>query len=139
MVEILLVLVLVSCGLLPVYSLLRTGQQRISRADTKTIATMFGASALELARSIGFDKAQKLGKDDDFAELCDTASKNGYEISEPIILLRKVTPTNTARANPLDLLRIEISVRAKRNTAKGNEIPDLKFVTILTDPRFNYY
>ena len=55
MVEILLVLVLVSCGLLPVYSLLRTGQQRISRADTKTIATMFGASALELARSIGFD------------------------------------------------------------------------------------
>jgi hypothetical protein len=132
-----LVLVLISCGLLPIYSLIRSGQQRISRADTRIVATMMGASALELARTLGYDKAQKLHKDDDFMELQYIADKNGYEILfDPV--LQPVTPLPEG-AKPLYMLRIRITVKSKHEKVKGNEIPDLTFVTILTDPRYNFY
>lgn len=138
MVEILLVLVLISCGMLPVYSLIRSGQQRIMRADNRVIATLLGASALELARTLGYDKAQKLHKDDDFMELQLIADKNGYEIVfDPV--LQPVSPLPEG-AKPLYLLRIRIVVKSKHLRAdKSNDIPDLTFVTILTDPRYNYY
>ena len=137
MVEILVVLVLISCGLLPVYSLMRSGQQRISRADSRTIATLFGASALELARTLGYDKAQKLHKDDDFMELQHIADKNGYEIGfEPV--LQPVTPL-PAGSKPLFLLRIKITVASKHKKQAGNDVPVLTFVTILTDPGYNFY
>lgn len=137
-VEVLLVLVLISCGLLPVYSLLKSGQQRITRADTRTIATLFGASALELARSLGYDKAQKLHKDEDFLELVATADKNGYEICEPQISLQPVLPLPEG-AKELYLLKIQITVRSKHHKTSGTDIPDLTFVTLLTDPRYSYY
>lgn len=137
MVEILLVLVMISCGLLPVYTLMRSGQQRISRADSRTIATLFGASALELARTLGFDRAQKLHKDDDFVELQHVAYKNGYEIGfEPV--LQPILP-KPADADDTNLLRIKITVASKNKKASGNDIPVLTFVTILTDPRYNSY
>lgn len=137
MVEILLVMVLISCGLLPVYSLLRSGQQRIGRADNRVIATLIGASALELAKTLGYDKAQKLHKDEDFMELQYIADKNGYEILfDPV--LQPVSPLPEG-AKPLYLLRIRITVKSKHLKSKENDIPDLTFVTILTDPRYNFY
>ena len=138
MVEILVVLVLISCGLLPVYSLLKSGQQRISRADNRIISTLMGASVLELARTLGYDKAQKIAKDDDFVDLQIIADKNGYEISEPNCSLTLIEPAPEG-SKAQYLLKVEVVVRAKHQQVKGNEIPDLTFVTVLTDPRYNYY
>lgn len=139
MVEILLVLVLVSCGLLPVYTMMRSGQKRIARADSRTIATLFGASALELARTLGYDRAQKLAKDEDFKELQRIADKNGYQIAfDPV--LQEITP-KPEDAESTYLLRIRITVSAKNDKPQGNnkDVPVLTFVTILTDPRYNFY
>ncbi len=138
MVEILLVLVLVSCGLLPVYSLLRAGQQRISRADNRTISTLIGSSVLELARALGYDKAQKIHKDDQFIELRSIANKNGYDISEPQCTLSPIEPTPKG-AKPQYLLKVEVTVRANHEQVKGNDIPDLTFVTVLSNSRYNFY
>lgn len=136
LVEILIVIMMISAGILPIYTLMRSGQQRISRADTRTMATLFGTSALELARTTGYDRAQKLDQDEEFQELIKTADENGFEISfEPI--LQPVTPL-PLNAKPLFLLRIKITVAAKRRQASA-DIPVLTFVTILTDPRYNYY
>ncbi len=137
LIEILIVLVLISCGLLPVYSLIRSGQNRISRADNRTIATLFGSSALELARTLGYDRAQKLHKDEDYKELQHYALKNGYELSyEPV--LQPISPLPEG-AKQSYLLRIRVSVKAMHQMTTGKDVPDLTFVTILTDPRNNYY
>ncbi len=136
LVEILIVIMMISAGILPIYSLMRSGQKRIVRADTRTMATLFGASALELARTLGYDKAQRLHKDEDFLELQKTADKNGFELRfEPT--LQPVTPLPQG-AKPMFLLRIKISVVSKHKTAES-DVPVLTFVSILTDPRYNYY
>ena len=136
LVEILIVIMMISAGILPIYSLMRSGQKRIVRADTRTMATLFGASALELARTLGYDKAQRLQKDEDFLELQKTADKNGFELRfEPT--LQPVTPLPQG-AKPRFLLRIKISVVSKYKTAEA-DVPVLTFVSILTDPRYNYY
>lgn len=136
LVEILIVIMMISAGILPIYSLMRSGQKRIVRADTRTMATLFGTSAIELARTLGYDKAQKLHKDDDFIELTKTADKNGFELRfEPT--LQPVTPL-PPKAKPMFLLRIKISVISKHKKAES-DVPVLTFVTILTDPRYNFY
>lgn len=139
LVEILVVLVLISCGLLPIYSLIRNGQQRITRADTRTLATLFGASALELCRAVGFDRAMKITKDDDFLELQYVADKNGYEII-PNVVPMNVEPLPPG-AKPMYILQIQFTVKSKHKkaTTSVTDIPDLTFVTLLTDPRYNYY
>lgn len=136
LVEILIVIMMISVGILPIYSLMRSGQKRIVRADTRTMATLFGTSAIELARTLGYDKAQKLHKDDDFLELQKTADKNGFELRfEPT--LQPVTPL-PPKAKPMFLLRIKISVVSQHKTAES-DVPVLTFVSILTDPRYNFY
>lgn len=136
LVEILIVIMMISAGILPIYTLIRSGQQRISRADTRTMATLFGTSALELARTMGYDRAQKLDQDEEFKELIKTADENGFEIGfEPI--LQPVTPL-PQNAKPLFLLRIKITVASKHRQT-NSDMPVLTFVTILTDPRYNYY
>lgn len=136
LVEILIVIMMVSAGILPIYSLMRSGQKRIVRADTRTMATLFGTSALELARTLGYDKAQKLHKDDDFVELQKTAKKNGFDISfEPT--LQPVTPL-PPKAKPMFLLRIKISVTSTHKKSES-DVAVLTFVSILTDPRYNFY
>ena len=136
LVEILVVIMMISAGILPIYTLMRSGQQRISRADTRTMATLFGTSALELARTMGYDRAQKLDQDEQFQELLKTADENGFEIGfEPT--MQPVTPL-PQNAKPLFLLRIKITVAAKHRQTNA-DMPVLTFVTILTDPRYNYY
>ena len=118
------------------YSLMTSGQKRITRADTRTIATLFGTSAIELARTLGYDKAQKLHKDEDFLELQKTADKNGFELQfEPT--LQPVTPL-PPKAKPMFLLRVKIIVVSKHKKAES-DVPVLTFVTIITDPRYNFY
>lgn len=136
LVEILIVIMMISAGILPIYSLMRSGQKRIVRADTRTMATLFGTSAIELARTLGYDKAQKLQKDEDFLELQNTADKNGFELRfEPT--LQPVSPL-PPKAKPMFLLRIKIIVVSKHKKVES-DVPVLTFVTILTDPRYNYY
>ncbi len=136
LVEILIVIMMITAGILPIYSLMQSGQKRIVRADTRTMATLFGTSAIELARTLGFDKAQKLHNDEEYIELQKTADKNGFEMHfEPT--LQSVTPL-PKDAKPLFLLRIKITVISKQRTA-DSDIPVLTFVSILTDPRYNYY
>ena len=139
LVEILVVLVLISCGLLPIYSLIRNGQQRIVRADTRTLATLFGASALELCRAVGYDRAMKITKDDDFLELQYVADKNGYEIIPNIVPL-SVEPLPPG-AKPMYILQVQFVVKSKHKKAENatKDVPELKFVTLITDPRYNYY
>lgn len=139
LVEILVVLVLISCGLLPIYSLIRNGQQRIVRADTRTLATLFGASALELCRAVGYDRAMKITKDDDFLELQYVADKNGYEIIPNIVPL-SVEPLPPG-AKPMYILQVQFVVKSKHKKAENvtTDVPELKFVTLITDPRYNYY
>lgn len=136
LVEILIVIMMISAGILPIYSLMQSGQKRIVRADTRTMATLFGTSALELARTLGYDKAQRLHKDEEFLELQKTADNNGFELRfEPT--LQPVTPLPKG-AKPLSLLRIKITVVSKHKTAES-DVPVLTFVSILTDPRYNFY
>ncbi len=136
LVEILIVIMMISAGILPIYSLMQSGQKRIVRADTRTMATLFGTSALELARTLGYDKAQRLHKDEEFLELQKTADNNGFELRfEPT--LQPVTPLPQG-AKPLSLLRIKITVVSKHKTAES-DVPVLTFVSILTDPRYNFY
>ncbi len=136
LVEILIVIMMITAGILPIYSLMQSGQKRIVRADTRTMATLFGASAVELARTLGYDKAQKLHNDEEYMELVKTADKNGFEMHfEPT--LQPVTPL-PKDAKPLFLLRIKITVVSKHRTAE-TDVPVLTFVSILTDPRYNYY
>ena len=141
LVEILLVLVLISCGLLPIYSLLRSGQQRIGRADSRTIATLIGASALELARTLGYDRVKynnKLAKDDDFRILQQIADKNGYILDPPIIDNSRHIKL-PGEDKYVDFVIVKIIVRSKHEKSISKDVPDLAFVTILTDPRFNSY
>lgn len=93
-------------------------QKRIVRADTRTIATLFGhTSAIELARTLGYDKAQKLHNDDDFIALQKTADKNGFDLAfEP--LLQPVTPLPQGAS--LFLLRIKITVTSKVRTSESD-------------------
>ena len=136
LVEILIVIMMITAGILPIYSLMQSGQKRIIRADTRTMATLFGTSAIELARTIGYDKAQKLQNDEEYMELVKTADKNGFEMHfEPT--LQPVTPL-PKDAKPLFLLRIKITVVSKHRTAE-TDVPVLTFVSLLTDPRYNYY
>jgi prepilin-type N-terminal cleavage/methylation domain-containing protein len=136
LIEVLVVVMLISAGILPIYSLMRSGQRRIVRADTRVMATLLGASALELARTLGYDKAQNLQNDNDYKALLKSADDNGFEMRfEPA--LQPVLPLPPG-AKPLFLLRIKITVKAKTRTS-NEEIPVLSFVTILTDPRYNFY
>ena len=136
LIEVLIVVMLISAGILPIYSLIQSGNKRIKRADTRTIATLFGTSAIELARTLGYDKAQKLQKDEDFLKLVETAKKNGFEIRfEPT--LQPVQPLPQG-AKPMFLLRVKITVIATHKKQKS-DVNVLTFVTILTDPRYNFY
>ncbi|PKL42533.1 MAG: hypothetical protein CVV41_13350 [Candidatus Riflebacteria bacterium HGW-Riflebacteria-1] len=136
LVEILIVIMMITAGILPIYSLMQSGQKRIVRADTRTMATLFGTSAIELARTLGYDKAQKLHNDEEYLELQKTADNNGFEMHfEPT--LQPVTPLPPG-AKPMFLLRIKITVVSKYRTAE-TDVPVLTFVSILTDPRYNYY
>ncbi|HOY68811.1 MAG TPA: prepilin-type N-terminal cleavage/methylation domain-containing protein [Candidatus Ozemobacteraceae bacterium] len=135
LIEILVVVMLLSAGILPIYSLMKSGQRRIVRADTRVIATLYGASAIELARTLGYARAQKLNMEKDFVELRENAAKNGFNVDfacnlQPLLPLPK-------GAKPVHLLRVIVSVSANNRTF--TDIPVLRFVTILTDPRFNYY
>ena len=136
LVEVLIVIMMVSAGILPIYSLMQSGNKRIRRADTRTIATLFGTSAVELARTLGYDKAQNLHKDKDFLELQKTAVDNGFDLKfEKTLHPVKPLPPG---AKPMFLLRIKITVISKYKK-KVSDVPVLTFVTILTDPRYNYY
>lgn len=136
LIEVLVVLVLISAGILPVYSLIYSGQTRIMRADARTMATLYGSSALELARTMGYDKAQKLQKDEEFLELQSNADKNGFELTVESNL-QPITPLPEG-AKPMYLLRVKVQVKAKYKK-DGKEMPALIFVTLLTDPRYSYY
>ena len=105
LVEILVVIVMISAGILPIYSLIHSGQKRISRADTRILATLFGTSAIELARTLGYDKAQRMVNDEDYQELVATAAKNGFEM-EMEQVLHKVEPI-PKNATEMYLLRIQ--------------------------------
>jgi len=136
LVEILIVIMMITAGILPIYSLMQSGQKRIVRADTRTMATLFGTSAIELARTLGYDKAQKLQNDEEYMELVKTADKNGFEMHfEPTLQPVMPLPKN---AKPLYLLRIKITVVSKHRTA-SDDVPILTFVSLLTDPRYNFY
>lgn len=137
LVEILVVIVMISAGILPIYSLIHSGQKRISRADTRILATLFGTSAIELARTLGYDKAQRMENDEDYLELKATAEKNGFEMDIDKAL-HKVEPI-PKNATEMYLLRIKITVAPKNRSAipETAEVPT--FMTILTDPRYSYY
>ncbi|NLI77703.1 MAG: prepilin-type N-terminal cleavage/methylation domain-containing protein [Candidatus Riflebacteria bacterium] len=135
LIEVLVVVMLISAGILPIYSLIKSGQKRIVRADTRVMATLFGTSALELARTLGYDRAQKLDADQDFLELKENANKNGFNL-EFVPNLQPLLPLPQG-AKPMFLLRIQIVVSPINRTF--SDTPTLRFVTILTDPRYNYY
>ena len=135
LIEILIVVMLVSAGMLPVYSIIKSGQKRIGRADSRTLATLFGASAIELARTLGFEKSQNLMTQPEFMELQENAKKNGYDI---FTSATRQDLKVAIGAKPTYLLRVEILIKARRTTIVS-DIPELKFMTIIADPRYNFY
>ena len=139
LIEVLVVVMLISAGILPIYSLIKSGQRRIVRADIRTIATLYGASAMELARTLGFDRSQKLADEKDFLDLIESARKNGLEMR--LNLSRSPLPSDKG-LKPNFLLRVEVYVKRMGHTAFGDthpDFPELRFYTILSDPRYNYY
>ncbi|MBF0408857.1 MAG: hypothetical protein HQM10_16030 [Candidatus Riflebacteria bacterium] len=135
LLEVLVVVMLISAAILPIYSLVKSGQKRIVRADSRTIATLYGASALELARTVGYENAMNLESDPDFKLLRENAKKNGFEMQFHKTLQPLTSYTKSTKQG--FLLRVEIDVKASSRTFTDS--PTLKFVTILTDPRFNFY
>lgn len=137
LVEILIVIVMISAGILPIYSLIHTGHKRIARADTRILATLFGTSAVELARTLGYDKAQRMQNDEEFLELVDTADKNGFTM-EMMQSKEAIRPLPKGAAETF-LLKVVITVTPKNRTAipATAEVPT--FMTILSDPRYSYY
>ncbi len=137
LVEILIVIVMISAGILPIYSLIHSGHKRIARADTRILATLFGTSAIELARTLGYDKAQKMPNDEDFLELVETAEKNGFimQMSQSKEALRPL-PKGAVETF---LLKIVITVSPKNKTSIPSSAEVPTFMTILTDPRYSYY
>ena len=135
LIEVLVVIMLISAGILPIYSLMKSGQKRIVRADTRVMATLFGTTALELARTLGYDRSQKLDQDKDYLEVKANANKNGFNI-EFLPTMQPLLPMPPG-AKPMFLLRIQIVVSPISRTFSDS--PTLKFVTILSDPRYNYY
>ena len=135
LIEILIVVMLLSAGILPIYSLIKSGQKRIIRADTRVMATLFGSSAIELARTVGYDRAQKLDQEKEFIELRETAQKNGFNL-EFAANLQPLLPVPQG-AKPMFLLRVQIVVSPISRSVTDS--PPLTFVTILSDPRSNFY
>ncbi|HNV70656.1 MAG TPA: hypothetical protein PKO06_13230 [Candidatus Ozemobacteraceae bacterium] len=135
LVEILIVVMLMSAGILPIYSLIKGGQKRIVRADTRTLATLYGSSAIELARTLGYEKAGQLDKEKEFQELCENAQKNGFQILYQS-KREKVLPSPPG-AQQQYLLRVDILVKAINRVI--SDVPELNFTTIITDPRVNFY
>lgn len=135
LIEILIVIMLISGAILPIYSIIKSGQQRIGRADTRTLATLFGSSAIELAKTLGYEKVQTLPMDRDFQALMENAQKNGYDIIPSTTQQSlKVNPG----ARPTSLIRVEIKIKSRSRTLMA-DIPELTFVTILSDSRYNFY
>lgn len=136
LIEVLIVVMLISAGILPVYTLMRSGQQRIIRADTRTMATLFGTSAIELARTLGYDRAQKLNLDNEYQAIVEAAAENGFDMEfEPT--MQPVEPLPPG-AKPMFLLRVKITVTPTARTASA-DVPVMNFVTIITDPRYSFY
>lgn len=136
LIEMLIVVMLISAGILPIYSIIKSGQRRIVRADNRTLATLFGASAIELARTLGYDKClQKLENQPDFQELMANAHKNGYKITSHTTTQDLKVPKD---GRPTKLLRVEITVGNIR-TMSVVDVKEIVFVTILSDPRYNFY
>lgn len=140
LIEVLLVIMLISAGILPIYSLIQSGQKRIIRADAKTLATLYGASAVELARTLGYDrimqlKSDKIDDEKDYKELIENAKKNGFDVIFNKTL--QALPAHVANAKPIYLLRVEFTIKSTHRIVTDS--PVLKFVAILTDPRFNFY
>ena len=135
--EILVVIVMISAGILPIYSLIRFGTKKNFKSRHKNTCNSFGTSAIELARTLGYDKAQRMVNDEDYQELVATAAKNGFEM-EMEQVLHKVEPI-PKNATEMYLLRIKITVAPKNRSAipETAEVPT--FMTILTDPRYSYY
>ena len=126
---------LISAGILPIYSLIKGGQKRIMRADTRTLSTLYGSSAVELAKTLGYQRAAFMDKEKDFDDLCDNAQRNGFQI---IFSSKKIgIEPLPVGAKPQYLLRVDILVKAINRAF--SDVPELSFVTILTDPRVNFY
>ncbi len=134
LVEILIVVMLMSAGILPIYSLIKGGQKRIVRADTRTLATLYGSSAIELARTLGYGKAAQLDKEKEFQELCENAQKNGFQI---LFQAKREALPCPAGSQQQYLLRVDILVKAINRVI--SDVPELNFTTIITDPRINFY
>ncbi len=135
LIEVLMVLMLISTAILPIYSLIKSSQKRIVRADEKTLATLFGASALELARTLGFEKAQNLEREKEFQELVDSARKNGFDLK----FEQNMVPVGAlpGTLKQVFLLRIKITISSIGRAITDS--PTLTFYSILSDPRFTFY
>lgn len=135
LIEVLIVVMLITAGILPIYSIIKSGQKRLGRADSRTLATLFGSSALEVARALGYDKAQKLTTESEFIALQENARKNGYDL---FLTLQRQELKVPMGAKPTFLLRVEVLVKSRARVLLS-DIPELRFITILTDPRYNFY
>lgn len=135
MVEILVVIVMISAGILPIYSLLHSSNKRVANTDTRVLATIIGTSAIELARTIGYDKINNLESDQDFVNLKDNALKNGFEIGQPEIYPADIKSKNQT-VEQMIMVVIKIQPKNRPGQTKEQIIP---FMTLLTNPRASTY
>ena len=146
--EILLVVMMISAGILPIYSLIHSSNKRLANTDTKIIATIIGSSAIEMAKTIGFEKAKlrqgtiisqnnydDIAKyyDEDFAILLQNAAKNGYNVNLQISPLTSIKQDESGSSIE-DVIRLIVIVEPKEKNVNGKQ-QVLKFTTLLTDSR----
>ena len=139
MMEILVVIVLISAGVLPIYSLLHASNRRVANTDTRVLATIIGTSAIELVKTIGYDKIsaniENLESDNDFKILVDNARKNGFEILQPEITSADIKCKNEI-VEQMIMVVIKVQPKNRPGQTKEQIIP---FMTLLTNPRASYY
>lgn len=139
MMEILVVIVMISAGVLPIYSLLHSSNRRVANTDTRVLATIIGTSAIELVKTIGYDKIsaniENIELDTDFQNLRDNAQKNGFELLQPEITVTDIKCKNEV-VEQMIMVVIKVQPKNRPGQTKEQIIP---FMTLLTNPRSSYY
>ncbi|MFC1742704.1 hypothetical protein ACFL35_01830, partial [Candidatus Riflebacteria bacterium] len=139
LIEILIVIMLMTSGIIPVFRLLSSGRKRIKRAEEKTLATIVAASAIELFRTSGYEEADKLKSSPDYRRIEHEAKENHLAIDYKVYRLgSKKAGANTLTGRPVPLKQVVVTVRDITKNKKDQK-RDTILTTILVDPREALY
>jgi len=146
LIEILVVIVLISAGILPIYSVLTRGQKQIIRSDTRSTGALYGASVIELSRTLGYDFMSRLSslgsgieeattQSEEFAAIYAEAEENGYSISLSVQAQELFGGVQDVKRS---LLLVTVTVEPKHRSV-SLPIEPVELFTLISNPRASFY